>query len=231
MNSSLPVLRGFIVTNVLRCYASLGGDPAAVCRQAGLPDPDDIAPSDLIPAERHYIMLNRMTETLGDPYLCARIGQMQARTGVTVLVDAYKESRTLNDFLAHIRVIYRRSMSHTWHELTDDGRRAVWRVRRGFTPTEPILNMEGIHVGAFATLLLDIVGWDKAGEITASVPDPSRVPHDILPQRQMLISGGEPMKMSFPSDWLQARLTHSWKMKFEAAPGGSEPMELSLIHI
>lgn len=233
MKRSIPVVRGFVVTNVLRCYAAQGGDTDAVCEEAGLPPPSEITPSKILPAERYYAMLNVMTERLGDPYFPARAGELQARQGITALVEARRESGTLGDFLTRILLLYRNATSHARYELQDDGARAVIRLRRNFVSTVPTGNIDVMNAVAFVTLFLDTVGWDKVEDLTVSVSDPKKIPATILPAKPIQSSGNEPMSIAFPPDWLLQTLPGEWEVAFEDALGrggdGIDPLDIETL--
>ncbi len=133
-----------------------------------------------------------------------------ARSGLPVLSDARNESGSIAEFLVRLQIVFRQTVTNAIYELTSDGARAVFRLRRTGAADISTGKVDALNVAAFVTIFRDEVEGGNLSGLTASMPDPAFMPRDILDRSMLMGSRQGGMEISFPSDWLLKPIRHRW---------------------
>ncbi|MFC3613392.1 helix-turn-helix domain-containing protein [Lutimaribacter marinistellae] len=163
-------------------------------------------PATMLPADRIYGFLEWATGQMGDPFLCARIGQRMARGGWAPINPLLTSCRTVWDFFRQFSVIAEEQGGAASYRLVIEGRIALWKLNRSKGVSESARFADAMATAFFVELLRQSRGADMTElDCIAMTPDADLVPNDIL-LRTNVIAGASGMTLRFPSDWLDREL-------------------------
>ncbi|SEA90833.1 helix-turn-helix transcriptional regulator [Rubrimonas cliftonensis] len=211
MSKSIPCTRGFVLLALVPPFVAAGGNPRDAFAATDLPALEDLKPGHIIPASAYYALLEEMTRQLRDPEFPARAGMAIARSGLPVLLDARNNSGTIAEFLVRLQIVFRKTVTNAIYELSSDGVRAVLRLRRTGAADMSTEKVDALNAAAFVTIFRDEIEGGHLAGLTASIPDPSCMPREILDRSALMRSRHVAMEISFPAEWLVKPIRHRWR--------------------
>lgn len=232
LSKSIPYTRGFVPLALIPSFVAARGDLRRAFDVAKLPPPEELTADQLLPAKAYYALLDEMTRQLGDRHFPARAGAAIARSGLPALRDARNGSASICEFLVRLQIVFRRTVTNAVYELSSDGVRAVLSLRRTGAADASTEKVDALNAGAFVTIFRDELGGRTLEGLTASLPDPSLMPPDILrgPALMRRKEGG--IALSFPSEWLLRPIRHRWHGRGEdvsSQSGGADKLSAAAI--
>jgi AraC-like DNA-binding protein len=208
-----------------------GGDVSAVLARNGLPVEALTDPTALLDARACYLAIEDMAEILGDRYFAARAAIELANRGTPFLRKS-AQSTTLAEFFARLISEVREQVNNVSYQLTVTSEAASLEVVRRIRVARPLIQGDAIPVAFYVTLLQRGIGSTfDPGRIVVSVPNTAGIPRDLVPKHPLIRSDTNTVTISFPSDWLWARLSLGWTLadtpRGEFGPSGASPATLS----
>ncbi len=205
-SQSPPVMSIAFLHPVLDAMSAQGCGTDLLARQLSISVLQMQDPATMLPAGRVYAFLAWSTVQIGDPFLCARIGQRMANGGWGPINALLSECATVWEFLRRFSVTAEDQGGAATYRLEIEGRIALWKLGRPKGVRDCVRFADAIATSFFVELLKQSQGaaanWDDCIAMTS---DASLVPDDILP-RANVISGAKGTTLRFPSGWLERDL-------------------------
>ena len=217
VSKGIPYTRGFVLLALVPAFVAAGGNPRQAFAARDLPALEDLRADQVLPASTYYALLEEMTRQLGDRHFPARAGIAIARSGLPMLRAARNDSSTIAEFLVRLQIVFRKTVTNAVYELSSDGVRAVLRLKRTGTADVSTGKVDALNVAAFVTIFRDEIEGGNLTGLTASMPDPSYIPNEILSRSALMRSRHGGMEISFPSEWLLKPIRHRWRGKGQDA--------------
>ncbi len=201
-----PVMSLAFLHPVLDAVSAQGCGKGLLAKQLSISVSQVQDPATMLPAGRVYAFLAWATVQIGDPFLCARIGQRMANGGWGPINALLSECATVWEFLRRFSVTAEEHGGTATYRLEIEGRVALWKLGRPKGVPESARFADAIATAFFVELLKQSQGaavdWDDCIAMTS---DANLVPDDILPCANV-ISGAMGTTLRFPSDWLERDL-------------------------